>query len=137
MVGSTLARALGLWYVVVGVLTIAVALVQESISSWGGFGYVAGAAIVIITVLGAYMAATGKGGPRPMGMTNRTRILFYAVMAVIALSAILNIASSIDNWTVTKTLNLGISLEILGVLTGILLAPQQEQGPDASQGDTQ
>jgi len=136
MGGSTLARALGLWYVVVGVLTLVIALVQEPLSMWGGFGYLAGIAIVVITVLGAYMASTGKGGPRPMGMSNLTRMLFYAVMAVIALSAILNVVSSLDNWTVTKTLNLGISLEILGVLTGILLAPQPEPEPDNQKGGT-
>lgn len=134
MSGTTLARALGLWYVLVGLITLVVALVQEPFSEWGGFGYVAAAAIIVISILGAYMASTGRGGPRPMGMSSRTRLLFYAVMAVIAVSAVLNIASSFGDWTVTKTLNLGISLEILGVLTGILLAPPPETELDETQG---
>jgi len=119
---SALTRPLGLYYLVVGMFTLIVAVLQEPLSAWGGFGYVAGGAIVVITVLGAYMAFTGKGGPRPMPTTTSTRIIYYAVMAVISLSAILNVASSFDDWTVTKTLNLGISLEVLGVFTGILVA---------------
>lgn len=109
-------KALGWYYAVVSFIAIVVALVQQPIGEWGGFGWLIGAALLLMGVVGLWQGITGRGSTRSSTMSeSRQRTLGIVGLIAVTIAAAGIIVSSLGDWTASDTLTLGVWVALAGL----------------------
>jgi membrane associated rhomboid family serine protease len=114
-------RKLGWYYFVVALITLIIAAVQQPIGEWGGWGWLLGAALALLGVVGLYQGLTGKGNTRSKTMSEGTQRK-WAIVGLIAVSfaVVVNVIADAQNFNVADTISVGIWVALLGLFVSQL-----------------
>lgn len=110
-------KKLGWFYVVVVVITLVIAFVQQPIADWGTFGWVIAVALLLLGAVGLRQGITGKGNTRSRTMTvSKQRA--WAILGLVGLTVAMigTIFTSLTTWTASDTLTMGVWVAICGLL---------------------
>lgn len=109
-------KKLGWFYFVVAVLTLIIAFVIQPFADWDIFAYVLAIAVALLGVVGLWQGLTGKGNTRSRSMTDAKQRQ-WAIFGLIAvtLAVIFNILGSLNNWTASDILSVGVWVAISGL----------------------
>lgn len=109
-------KALGWFYVVIAVITLIIAFVQQPIADWGIYGWLIGAALLLLGVVGLRQGITGKGNTRSRTMSE-SKQRSWAILGLIGLTVamVATVATSVSAWTAADTLTIGVWIAISGL----------------------
>ncbi|MFM1918122.1 MAG: hypothetical protein RJB01_1637 [Actinomycetota bacterium] len=109
-------RKLGWYYFVVALITLVIAAIQQPIGEWGGWGYILGAALAFLGIVGLYQGLTGKGNTRSTSMSEGTQRK-WAIFGIIAvtLAVAINVIADVQDFAVSDTISVGIWVALAGM----------------------
>lgn len=109
-------RKLGWYYFVVALITLVIAAIQTPIGEWGGWGWLLGAALALLGVVGLYQGLTGKGNTRSKTMSEgRQRKWAIVGLIAVTLAVIVNVIADAQDFAVADTLSVGIWVAVAGL----------------------
>ena len=109
-------KKLGWFYVVIAVITLVIAVVQQPIGDWGAFGWLIAAALLLLGITGLRQGMTGRGNTRSRNMTE-VKQRQWAIVGLIGVTVavIATVISSLSDWTASDTLVVGVWVAMSGL----------------------
>lgn len=115
-------KILGWYYFIVALITLVIALIQEPIGEWGGWGLLLAAALALLGLIGLWQGITGKGNTRSTTMSeSRQRVWAIVGLVAVTLAVVTSILSDMINWTASDTITAGIWVALLGLFVSQLV----------------
>jgi len=109
-------KVLGWYYFLVALITLVIAVIQQPVGDWGGWGLLLGAAMALLGLVGLWQGVTGKGNTRSTTMSeSRQRVWAIVGLVAVTLAVVVSIISDMTNWTASDTITVGIGVALLGL----------------------
>jgi len=109
-------KKLGWFYVVIAVITLVIAVVQQPIGDWGVFGWLIAAALLLLGITGLRQGMTGRGNTRSRNMTEAKQRQWAIVGLIgVTVAVIATVISSLSDWTASDTLVVGVWVALSGL----------------------
>lgn len=114
-------RVLGWYYFLVALITLVIAVIQQPVGDWGGWGLLLGAALALLGLVGLWQGVTGKGNTRSTTMSeSRQRVWAIFGLVAVTLAVVVSIISDMTNWIASDTITVGIWVALLGLFVSQL-----------------
>jgi hypothetical protein len=114
-------KVLGWYYFLVALITLVIAVIQQPVGDWGGWGLLLGAAMALLGLVGLWQGVTGKGNTRSTTMSeSRQRVWAIVGLVAVTLAVVVSIISDMTNWTASDTITVGIWVALLGLFVSQL-----------------
>lgn len=115
-------KVLGWYYFIVAVITLVIAVIQQPIGDWGGWGLLLAAALGLLGAVGLWQGITGKGNTRSSTQSeSRQRVWAIVGLAAVTLAVITSIISDMTSWSASDTITVGIWVALLGLFVSQLV----------------
>ncbi len=114
-------KVLGWYYFLVALITLVIAVIQQPVGDWGGWGLLLGAALALLGLVGLWQGVTGKGNTRSTTMSeSRQRVWAIVGLVAVTLAVVVSIISDMTNWIASDTITVGIWVALLGLFVSQL-----------------